>query len=222
MQHMIDDDWWGHLWRFMMMTAMMVHDDGNYDVWLMIMMMMYDDHDDDVWWWLVTDDDYDDDHLIPWSWWWAYFLVDWRSTIFISYFHSYNFHQPQLPYPASSSQLPFAIDAKGGEMSMLGGAHLEGELVVSCHQWQRGRLLVSLSLAWSVSLVLSLMSSESLIEVLMSTKSLLWSCPWFRPFVEPLVCACLCGVWETFSSDSSPSLKPLGALEMSQKPLWVG
>ena len=31
-----------------------------------------------------------------------------------------------------------------------------------------------------------------------------------------------CGVWETFSSDSSPSLKPLGALEMSQKPLWVG
>ena len=31
-----------------------------------------------------------------------------------------------------------------------------------------------------------------------------------------------CVVWETFSSDSSPSLKPLGALEMSQKPLWVG
>ena len=44
---------------------------------------------------------------------------------------------------------PFAIDAKGGEMSLLGGAHLEGELVVNCHQWQRGRLLVSLSLAWS-------------------------------------------------------------------------
>ena len=49
----------------------------------------------------------------------------------------------------------------------------------------------------------------------------LWSCPWFRPFVEPLVCACWCVVWKTFSLDSSPSLKPLGALEMSQKPLWV-
>jgi hypothetical protein len=49
-----------------------------------------------------------------------------------------------------SSQIPFAIDAKGGEMSLLRGAHPEGELVFSCHQWQRGRLLFSLSLAWFV------------------------------------------------------------------------
>ena len=50
------------------------------------------------------------------------------------FFISYSLHQLQLPHPASSSQLPFAIDAKGGEMSLLGGAHPEGELVVSCHQ----------------------------------------------------------------------------------------
>lgn len=52
----------------------------------------------------------------------------------------------------------------------------------------------------------------------------LWlrSCPWFRPLVEPLVCVYCCVVCETFSSYSSPSLKPLRALEMSQKPLWVG
>ena len=78
-----------------------------------------------------------------------------------------------------------------------------------------------------LSLVLSLMSTESLLEVLMSTKSLtvvfdfglvlglgpLWS-PSFVLFVV------VSG--RSFSSDSSPSLKPLGALEMSQKPLWVG
>ena len=68
-------------------------------------------------------------------------------------------------------------------------------------------LLVSLSLAWSgCVLCLSLMSTDSLIVVL-------------RPFVEPLMSAFCCGVWETFSSDSRPSLKPLRALEMSQKPL---
>lgn len=55
-------------------------------------------------------------------------LGDWRSTIFISYsssasiFISYSLHQLQLPQPTSSSQLPFAIDAKGGEMFLLGGA----------------------------------------------------------------------------------------------------
>ena len=91
-------------------------------------------------------------------------------------FFSFHLHQLQpllasafilLQHPASSSQLPFAIDAKGGEMSLLGGAHPEGELVVSCHQWQRGRLLAKLSLAWSgCVLCLSLMSTESLIEVL--------------------------------------------------------
>ena len=46
----------------------------------------------------------------------------------------YHLHQLQLPHPTSSSQLPFAIDAKRGEMSLLGGAHPEGELVISCHQ----------------------------------------------------------------------------------------
>ena len=57
------------------------------------------------------------------------------------------------------------------------------------------------------------MSTESLIVVLSIGLSPLWS-PSRVPY---------CGVvWETFSSDSSPSLKPLGALEMSQKPLWVG
>ena len=140
-------------------SCVMMIDDDSHNVWPMM------DHDDDVWWWLVTDDDYDawwwswlwprwslDDTLgamiwayIPWSWWLVDFLVDWWSTIFISYsssssiFISYSLHQLQLPHPASSSQLPFAIDTKGGEMCMLGGAHPEGELVVSCHQWQRGR-----------------------------------------------------------------------------------
>jgi hypothetical protein len=32
------------------------------------------------------------------------------------FFISYNLHQLQLPHSASSSQLPFSIDAKGGEM----------------------------------------------------------------------------------------------------------
>jgi hypothetical protein len=48
-------------------------------------------------------------------------------------------------------------------------------------------------------LVLSLMSTETLIEVLMSTKSLIvvFDCGLvlcLGPFVEPLVCACLCVV----------------------------
>ena len=55
-------------------------------------------------------------------------------------------------------------------MFLSGGAHPEGELVFSCHQSQKGRLLVnlslaflSLSLAWSVwVLCLSLMSTEPL------------------------------------------------------------
>ena len=38
------------------------------------------------------------------------------------FFISYNLHHPQLSHLASSSQLPFAIDAKGGEMSLLGEA----------------------------------------------------------------------------------------------------
>ena len=96
-------------------------------------------------------------------------LVEWRSTIFISYsssasiFISYSIHQLQLPHPASlAARYPFPLIPKGercsrGEMSLLGGAHLKGELVVSCHQWQRGRLLVSLSLAWSCMVSLSLM-----------------------------------------------------------------
>ena len=53
---------------------------------------------------------------------------------FLGRLTEYHLHQVQLLHPASSSQLPFAIDAKGGEMSLLGGAHPEEELVVSCHQ----------------------------------------------------------------------------------------
>ena len=129
-----------------------------------------DDHDDDVrwlWWWcavMISDRwwlwcmmmldmivtqmitwwypwSYDMcEAYIPWSWWLADLLVNWRSTIFIGYSSSasifisfsfciqlqpssalasassYNLHQPQFLHPASSSQLPFAIDAKGGEM----------------------------------------------------------------------------------------------------------
>ena len=40
--HMIDDDV-RYSWWWSMMTAMMVHDDDIYDIYMMTMMMMYDD-----------------------------------------------------------------------------------------------------------------------------------------------------------------------------------
>ena len=135
--HMIDDGSW---WRCTMMI-----DDDNYDVWRMMVhdddwwWQLWCMTDDGSWWWctmMISDGwwlwcmimmvmivtqmitwwypwSYDMcGAYIPWSWWFADLLVDWRSTIFISY----SPHQLQLPHPVSSSQLPFAIDAKGGEM----------------------------------------------------------------------------------------------------------
>lgn len=95
---MISDGWW--LWCMMMMV--------------MIVTQM-------ITWWYSWSYDMSGAY-IPWSWWLADLLVDWRSTIFINYsslasiFISYSLHQLQLSHPASSSQLPFAIDAKGVEM----------------------------------------------------------------------------------------------------------
>ena len=47
---------------------------------------------------------------------------------------------------------PFAIDAKGGEMKTK-GEHAHRGSMSCCHQWQRGRLLMKLSLmpTWSLA-----------------------------------------------------------------------
>ena len=50
---------------------------------------------------------------------------------FLGRLTEYHLHQLQ-PSPASSSQL--LERCSGGEMSLLGVAHPEGELVVNCHQ----------------------------------------------------------------------------------------
>ena len=134
---MYDDDWWWQLWS---MT--------DNDSWSWCMMMISDRWW--LWWWwswlwprwsladtlgaMIL-------AYIPWSWWLADFLVDWWSTIFISYssstsiFISYSLHQLQLPHPASSvANYPLPLMPKGercsgGEMSLLGGAHPEGRLL---------------------------------------------------------------------------------------------
>ena len=236
---MTDDDSW---WRCMMMI-----DDDSYDVWPMmdhdddVRWWLVTDDDYDVWWWWswLWPIWSLDNTLELWYVWSLHSMIVMTSRylgrlreyhLHQLLFFSFYLHQRQLPHPAIAFiSLSFRIQLlpanyllplmpKGercsrGEMSLLGGAHPEGELVVSCHQWQRGRLLVSLSLAWFVWVLCCHWCQLSL---------WLRSCPLFRPFVEPLVCACLCVVWETFSLDSSPSLKPLGALEMRQKPLCVG
>ena len=49
-----------------------------------------------------------------------------------------------------SKDVPFAIDAKGGEKLWTGGDCSQGE-PECCHQWQRGRLLIRLSLMPTMS-----------------------------------------------------------------------
>ena len=140
-------------------------------------------------------------------------LIDWRSTIYISYF-SFYLHQLQ-PSTASasassffSSQLPFAIDAKGGEMSLLGGACCQlssmtkGEIV-----GQSEPCMVCLSLMFVID-----------VNWVFDCGLILGLGPLWSPSCVPFWCV----VWETFSSYSSPSLKPLGALwNESKAPLGV-
>jgi hypothetical protein len=43
--------------------------------------------------------------------------------------------------PASSNQLPFAIDAKGGEMFLSGGAHPKGEAYCQLSSMTKGEIV---------------------------------------------------------------------------------
>ena len=151
------------------------------------------------------------------------------SFIFISYsssasiFISFSLHQLQPSFFFSIQLLlasyPLPLMPKGERCSCQGErCSCQGELTL------RGSLL-SVAIndkggdCWSVWALHGLF--ESCVCHWCQLSPWLWSCPWFRPFVEPLMSVFCCGVWETFSSDSSPSLKPFGVLEMSQKPLWV-
>ena len=75
-------------------------------------------------------------------------------------FFNFYLHQLQLPHLASSSQLPFAIDAKGGKMFKGRDVLVRGSLLSVVINEKGGD-------CWSgCVLCLSLMSTESLIEVL--------------------------------------------------------
>ena len=151
-------------------------------------------------------------------------LVDW-STIFINYsssasiFISYNLYQLQLPHPASSTQLPFAIDAKGGEMfkgrdvlvngsSPWGGACCQlssmtkGEIVgqfESCMVWLCLVFVIDVNWVFCCRLVLGL--------------GPLWSPSW-------VLIAVLSG--RHFPHIQAQIWSHLEPFKMSQKPLWVG
>ena len=140
------------------------------------MTMMYDDDGHDC--------DPDDHLMIPLSYDMSlYSMIVMTSRSFgrlteyhlhqLLFFISYNLHQLQLPHLASSSQFPFAIDAKGGEM-FLWGSSPWGGACCQLSSMTKGEIIgQSESCKVCLSLMLSLMSIESLIEVLMSTKSLI-------------------------------------------------
>ena len=135
------------------------------------------------------------------------------------FFISYNLHQLQLPHPASSSLLPFAIDAKGGEMF-------------------RGRdVLVRGSSPWGGACCqLSTMKKGEIVgqsEPCMVCLSLMfvidvnWVFDWglvlgLGPLWNPS-CVLFCVLsGRPFPHIQAQVWSHLESFEMSQKPLWVG